>query len=231
MMSSRTAPSWKMGLMQTSSSSFSPPSGARKLSISANLGLCVGGGHWTHMWLNSGNYMGVQLCKMTLYLCISSCKASPPNGCARHVSHMVPQHCKRPSKLPHGWSQCLEATPAVVDQIDLIVNNGCAAMHAARGRMSTAGAPTHHAPLTKVATTAIIATIAIITTNVIVTRVTATRRGKTSPATSHVASAISHVSILVNWTICQKKTKVSWKLRSLLRWWKKNAKQGIFDGG
>ena len=125
----------------------------------------------------------------------------------------------------------MEATLAVVDQIDLIVNNGCAAMHAARGRMPTAGAPTRHAPLAKVATAMIIATIAIIAMTVSTTLMTATRRGKTSPATSHVASAISHMSILVNWTICQKKTKVSWKLRSLLRWWKKNAKQGIFDGG
>ena len=175
--------------------------------------------------------MGVQLCKMTLYLYISSCRVSHPNVCAQHALHVAPQRCKRPSKLPHAWSQCLEATLAVVDQIDLIVNNGCAAMHAARGRMPTADAPTRHAPLAKVTTVAIIATIATSALIMSTTLVTATRHGKTSPATSHVASAISHVSILVNWTICQKKTKVSWKLRSLLRWWKKNAKQGIFDGG
>ena len=84
-MSSKTAPSWKMGLMQTSSSSFSPPSGARKLSISANWELCVGRGHWIHTWSNFINYVGMQLCKMTLYLCISSCKVLPPNGCTRHV--------------------------------------------------------------------------------------------------------------------------------------------------
>ena len=118
----------------------------------------------------------------------------------------------------------MEATLAVVDQIDLIVSNGCAAMHAARGRMPTAGAPTRHAPLAKVATTAIITTITIITMNVIATRMTATRRGKTSPATSYVALAISHVSSLANWMICLKKTRVSLGLRSLLRWWRRNAK-------
>ena len=197
-MSSKIAPSWKMGLMQTSSSSFSPPSDARKLSILANLGLCVGRGHWTHMWLNSGNCVGVQLCKMTLYLYISSCRASHPNGCAQHASHVAPQRCKKPSKLPHAWSRCWEATLAVVDQIDLIVNNGCAAMHAARGRMPTADAPTRHAPLAKVVKAAIIATITIIAMIVSAMLVIATRRSKTSSATSHVALAISHVSILVN---------------------------------
>ena len=125
----------------------------------------------------------------------------------------------------------MEATLAVVDQIDLIVNNGCAAMHAARGRMPTAGGPTCHASLAKVMTTATIATIATIATNATAMLVTATRREKTSPATSHVALAISHVSILAKWTICRKKTKVSWELRSLLRWWRRNAKQEIFDGG
>ena len=92
----------------------------------------------------------------------------------------------------------MEATLAVVDQIDLSMNNRCAAMHAARGRMSTAGAPTRHAPLAKIATATIITTIATIATNVIAMCVTATRHGKTSPATSHVASAISHVSTLAN---------------------------------
>ena len=65
------------------------------------------------------------------------------------MPHTWPHNIVRGHQSCHTLEPVWEATLAVVDQIDLIVNNGCAAMHAARGRMSTAGAPSL-APLTKV---------------------------------------------------------------------------------